>query len=355
MVQDLVDQAGTNYLKMIQSVSKFVLPLAAQVFERSRAASQGADLIIHSFLLTSTGIGLAQEQGIPNISAQLFPIFSSTAAFPGPTFPDLPLGDGYRRLTHQIISQTFKSGSRYLYQKIRRKTPALPELTSWIPGDQGVRHIPILYGFSSHVVPKPQDWDTHAHLTGYWLLDGQMEQPPPQNAVDFTQSGPPPLSIAFGSTMTKKLPEIKRKVTAALIQCQQRGIIISRQIDPEINSPDILQLDYAPYSWLFKHSAAVIHHGGAGTTARGLMAGVPNITLPFTSDQPFWGRQVHALGAGPRAIPVRGLTTLKLIRAINQAITDQNMKARAQKIGEKLSQEDGSAQAVKIIESYLAS
>ena len=355
MVQDLVDQAGTNFFQMIQSVSKFVFPLAAQVFEQSRVACQGADLIIHSFLLTSTGIGLAQELGIPNISAQLFPVFSSTSDFPAPTFLDLPLGKRYRRLTHQLISRTFKSGSRYLYQRIRKKSPTLPELTSWIPGDLGVGQIPILYAFSSHVVPRPQDWDKNAHLTGYWLLDQQSEQSPPQEAVDFLRSGPPPITIAFGSTRTQKLEAIQQKVIQALVSCNQRGIIISEKPQPTFSAPHLLQLEYAPYRWLFKRSTAVIHHGGAGTTARGLMAGIPNIILPFTSDQPFWGRQVHALGAGPKPIPPRGLTVSGLIRAIDQTITDQAMRSRAQNIGVKISQEDGSSEAVRIIESVLVS
>jgi sterol 3beta-glucosyltransferase len=353
LVQALVDQSGTNRVQMFQSMSKFIIPLAAQVFEQSRRACQDADLILHSFLLTSTGIGLGKELGIPNISAQLFPVFSTTSAFPAPTFPDLPLGPGYRRLTHKLVSQTFKWGSRFLYQRVRKENPHLPELTEWIPGDLGNGEIPILYGFSSHVVPQPRDWKDNTHLSGYWIINKGDEPSPSRKIMDFLQAGPPPITIAFGSTKTRKLEEIKHKVIAALSHNRQRAIIVAEQPDPKFTSQELLQIDYAPYSWLFERSMAIIHHGGAGTTARGLLAGVPNIILPFTSDQPFWGRQVYTLGAGPKPIPANNLSIKALSTAIDQVIKDQKMRTQAKRIGKLLEAEDGTSQALNIIENYL--
>jgi UDP:flavonoid glycosyltransferase YjiC (YdhE family) len=355
LVQDLVDQSRTNRIGIFLSMSKFIIPLAVQVFESSRVACQDADLILHSFLLTSTGIELGKELGIPTISAQLFPVFSTTSAFPAPTFPDLPLGGGYRRLTHKLVSQTFKWGSRYLYQRVRKDNPHLPELTTWIPGDLGSAEIPILYGFSSHVVPQPSEWGKHTHLTGYWTLNNEDESEPAPAIRDFLEAGSPPFTVAFGSTQSKKLGDITRKVLTALTQSKQRVILVSGHTDPGFSSPEVLQVDYVPYNWLFERSAAIIHHGGAGTTARGLMAGVPTIILPFTSDQPFWGRRVYALGAGPRPLPARNLTVKALTEAIDQALKDQEMRKSADRISKQLKKEDGTSQALKIIQEYLES
>ena len=63
-------------------------------------------------------------------------------------------------------------------------------------------------------------------------------------------------------------------------------------------SSDFLEINEAPHSWLLPKCRAVIHHGGAGTTAAGLRAGIPNIVVPLTGDQVFWGQRVAALGAG---------------------------------------------------------
>ncbi len=354
LVQDLIDQAGTNGLQMFSSMAKFVIPLASQVFSQSRDACRDADAILHSFLLTSTGIGLGGELGIPTISAQLFPVFSSTTDFPAPTFPDLPLGGAYRQLTHNMVTRSFKWGSRMLYNWLRMKNPHLPKLTEWAPGNKGMKQIPILYGFSSHVVPRPTDWAANSHITGYWLLDDEYVQDPPSEAVDFLRSGQPPVTVALGSTRTRRFGEIKRIVIKALADCKQRGIIVTDQLKSVQVSPDLLEINHAPYDWLFKRSAAIVHHGGAGTTARGLLAGVPNIVIPFTSDQPFWGRQVFSLGAGPQSIPARSLTEKKLAGAINQAINDQIMRSKVIRVSELLNNEDGTSQAVRIIENYLA-
>jgi UDP:flavonoid glycosyltransferase YjiC (YdhE family) len=109
---------------------------------------------------------------------------------------------------------------------------------------------------------------------------------------------------------------------------------------------------HVPYGWLFKRSAAVIHHGGAGTTGKGLTAGVPNIVLPFTSDQPFWGRRVQLLGAGPKPIPAKRLSVSELTKAINLAVNDADMRKQARLVGEALQREDGVARAVDILEKY---
>jgi sterol 3beta-glucosyltransferase len=100
--------------------------------------------------------------------------------------------------------------------------------------------------------------------------------------------------------------------------------------------------------------AALVHHGGAGTVGAGLRAGVPNVVVPFTSDQPFWGRRVFALGVGPEPIPARRLTADALASAIAQAVGDEAMRARAQALGERIRDEDGVARAIAVLQGCLA-
>ena len=105
-----------------------------------------------------------------------------------------------------------------------------------------------------------------------------------------------------------------------------------------------------PYSWLFPQMTAVVHHGGAGTTAAGLAAGVPSILAPFMGDQPFWAQRVHQLGVGPKPIPRRRLTVERLSAAIHIAVTDDTMRAAAARLGERIREEDGVARAVAVIQ-----
>jgi UDP:flavonoid glycosyltransferase YjiC (YdhE family) len=96
--------------------------------------------------------------------------------------------------------------------------------------------------------------------------------------------------------------------------------------------------------------AAVVHHGGAGTTAAGLVAGVPSILIPFFGDQPFWGQHVAQLGVGPGPIPRKQLTAERLAQALETALTDQTMRRRAAELGARIQAEDGIEGAVKVVE-----
>jgi sterol 3beta-glucosyltransferase len=109
-------------------------------------------------------------------------------------------------------------------------------------------------------------------------------------------------------------------------------------------------IDSTPHSWLFPRVAAVIHHGGAGTTAAGFRAGVPSIVIPFNFDQPFWGQRVYKLGVGPVPIPRSKLTVDRLAQAIHEAVTNTAMRQRAAELGLKIQAEDGIANAAKIIQ-----
>jgi sterol 3beta-glucosyltransferase len=97
--------------------------------------------------------------------------------------------------------------------------------------------------------------------------------------------------------------------------------------------------------------AAVVHHGGAGTTHYGLRAGVPSIIVPFFADQPFWGYRVTKLGLGPAPIPRKKLTTKRLAKAILKAINDKEMRQRAAELGKELKEEKGVDNAVSIIQN----
>ena len=109
-------------------------------------------------------------------------------------------------------------------------------------------------------------------------------------------------------------------------------------------------VDSLPFGWLFPQMAALVHHGGAGTTSMGLRAGVPAIVTPFMGDQPFWGRRVYELGVGPQPIPRRHLTVDRLAGSIRAAVSDISMQEKAARLGERIRAENGVARAVAVIE-----
>ena len=115
---------------------------------------------------------------------------------------------------------------------------------------------------------------------------------------------------------------------------------------------DIFILESAPHSWLFPRMAAVVHHGGAGTTAAGLRAGVPSVIIPHGNDQFAWGRRVYELGVGSKPIPRKNLTAEKLADAIKFALSKEN-KDTAKNLGMKIQSETGAESAAKVIADCL--
>jgi sterol 3beta-glucosyltransferase len=116
---------------------------------------------------------------------------------------------------------------------------------------------------------------------------------------------------------------------------------------------EVLLVDEVPHDWLFPRMAAVVHHGGAGTTAAGLRAGIPTVIAPYFGDQFFWGQRVQALGVGPAPIPQKRLTSQALAAAIQTAVQDPTMRSQARRLGDRIRQENGVAEAVGLIHHYL--
>ena len=354
LAHDMVTRAGTNSLRTVLAISRFIEPLAVQAFRSMQAWSAGADLIVHSFLTTRAGFELAQERGIPSLSAQFFPAFAPTAAFPAPVFPDLPMGGRYRRLTHEIVMQIFRRGGDLIYRRVRRADPSLPPLGPW-PFQAALASRPlILFAFSRHVIPPAPEWSGIADVTGYWLPGCPPGWSPPPEVERFLE-GEAPVYIGLGSGSAAGRGAWIIAAAAALQEVGARGVLdLGMGSPPEPRLPaSILAVRDLPHTWLFPRMAAVVHHGGAGTTGAGLAAGRPTVVIPTSSDQPFWGRRVHALGVGPAPIPIRRLKTETLTRALSIVLNDPGVSARAAELGERLRAEDGVGVAVDRISRLL--
>jgi sterol 3beta-glucosyltransferase len=106
---------------------------------------------------------------------------------------------------------------------------------------------------------------------------------------------------------------------------------------------DSIVIGEMPHEWLFPRMAAAVHHAGAGTTAAGLRAGIPAVSVPKLGDQPFWAARLAALGAAPPPIAFKRLTAPALGAAIRDAITRPSYRAQAQALASQIAREDGTA------------
>ncbi len=348
LARGMVTQAGTNWPRMVFALSRFIAPLAARAYRMVIELASEADLIVHSFLMTRAGAEIAVQRGVPSISAQFFPVFAPTASFPAVVFPDLPLGGLYRRLTHNFVTQVFWRGGDLLYRRARKEDPGLPPLGGWPFAASNASRPPILFAFSRYVVPPAPEWEGFAQVTGYWTLGPPPGWSPPVDLMRFLDQDVPPVYVGLGSGGSAEGGAWVASARSALEQVGARGILdlASSDLSEEHLPPSIFAVRGIPHAWLFPRMAAIVHHGGAGTTGASLTAGKPTIVIPTASDQPFWGRRVHALGAGPAPIAVRALTAPRLARAISTATSDAAIRTSAAELGKQILSEDGIGVAV---------
>ncbi|HET9914536.1 MAG TPA: glycosyltransferase [Anaerolineales bacterium] len=344
------NSAGYNFIKMIREMMDHAIDIGADILRQTEEACKDADLIIHTFAHAVGAHTLAREKNIPDIHVQTFPMFVATGDYPNVTMPDLRL-PFLNRLTHTLSGKITWWTSQFGFERVRRRAGLPKRKLYWPFGNDPLRpRTPILCAWSPSLLPASSDWPPDVHVTGYYFFPPNDSYQPPAELQSFLQADKPPVCITFGSMVNRDAERINRVVREALKQTANRGIVLSGWGGIEAaSSKDVLYLEAAPHDWLLPRCKVVIHHGGAGTTAAGLRAGIPNVVVPFTADQPFWGRRVHVMGAGPRAILVKDLSVEKLTQAIAEAETNA-LRERARFLSQAMRNEDGVSKAVHLIE-----
>jgi len=218
------------------------------------------------------------------------------------------------------------------------------------------QHLPVMCAYSKHVLPPPTGWPEWHHIAGYWFLDESPDWEPPAEVARFLADGPPPVFVGFGSMEDQQPERMTATVVKALEASGQRGIIQSGWMGlGSMHLPEsILQVDSLPHSWLFPKMAAVVHHGGSGTTAAGLRAGVPSIITPVLGDQLFWAQRIEQLGVGFSPATFHKLTAEPLAAAIDRAVHDSGVRECAAAMGTRIRDENGVAHTVRLIEELVS-
>jgi len=347
--------SADNPLKLVFSFNKlrsFVFDLQKDFFD----ACIGSDAIVYHPGVP-IGYFVARTLKIPSILATPFPM-TPTKEYPSLLFyGTVRLGRKFNFLTHKILEKAMWFASSSAIKRFWQKEFGhAPEDFACPFGRQNSKNLPTVISCSNYVFPRPHDWPEHVTSTGYWFLDDEVGWKPSSGLLDFIQRGSPPLFVGFGSIVdSASAVQTTELIIDALKRSGQRGILATGWNAMSKTDPvpeEIFMLESAPHSWLFPRMAAVIHHGGAGTTAAALRAGVPSIVIPYSNDQFAWGKRVHELGVGAKPIPRKKLTADKLSDAIQFVLTKE-IKDAAQELGIKIQSENGAETATKIISNCL--
>jgi sterol 3beta-glucosyltransferase len=332
------------------SIRGEVFPVMRTMLEDSWTVARSRQLdVIVAHQKSLAAPHLAEKLDIPHVRALTVPMLTPTREFPLPGIVRRNLGAVLNRASYRLVNLLTRPYAG-LIRDWRSESLALrPRANPPAP-------VRTLYCYSPNLVATPLDWPPNTIATGFWLREERSDAKPLNPDLEsFLATGAPPIYIGFGSSVGPNPAHLGAVVGDAVGQVGIRAVIASGwgALSGVQSNSKMMVIKSAPHRSLFPRVSAVVHHGGAGTTAAGLLASRPTIICPFQGDQHFWGAAVHRAGAGPEPMPVNKLATSRLASAIQTANDDADMRARAAELSERIAQENGADRACEQIERAL--
>ena len=345
--------AAGSVLTMARRMAAYIHDITDEVDRDIQAICADRELIIAHMLIADRAASVAERHGQRLMVLMTVPVVP-TGAWTSPVIDAALPGDLLRRLSHTLAHRVFWYASRGDLNRGRARLglplATRPAVDSLVGGGT-----PILSLHSRHLLPAPPDWPAHCQVVGTPCPDPPMrallgEQAMSDGVSAFLDRGEAPFFIGFGS-MPVLDPAAMLEITGAALEAVGGRAIIGAgwtRLPPSAQSPRICTVGAVDHDRLLPRCAAMIHHGGTGTTAAAARAGIPAGVLSVFGDQHFWGRQVEALGIGVHA-RFRRLTRERLIGML-RALRDPARIARAAAVGEQMRAEDTNALLLSAVE-----
>lgn len=335
----LIRQQARNTVVGLMRGMQFGFEMLEKSHEDILALARKADLVI---VPTAVAAGKNESEllGLPYLSVSLMPWAIPWDDLARPFFT---------RIAYRVINGLVHLITTRPLNKIRKKL-GLPPVGKEGFTSPRLNLIPV-----SPLVHEPNPlWEAHHHAVGFWYAQAPAAWAPEAGLLDFLENGEPPVLVSLGAM---SLGDQDAFETAAMFvnAVEQAGLrAVIQGWDAGIKDlslpPGIYPAGPMPHSWLLPHCMGIVHHGGYGTTAAGLQAGIPSLVIPHIADQFYWGQRVFELGVGPKAIKRTNLNTDKLTTALEELTQNKNLRNSAEKLGESIRSENGVEKAVELID-----
>jgi len=338
----LKGQGTRNPFSILGSLAAYLGDEVPLCFQQTRAAVGDADLVVTTIHLAAHSA--SEAAGVPCRTVLYTPQLLPSRSHPPVAIPPQNLPGWLNRSLWWAMARAFDLLFRGPVNRERTKLGLNP-VSQFLEHARGRN--PIVAG-DAQFASVPADVDEGIVQTGALVMpvSGCLEP----GVEAFLQEGTPPIYVGFGSTPDSRPEETGRLMTDAVCGMERRGILCGGWAGfGKIKlPPDVLRIDDAPHALLFPRVAVVVHHGGAGTTAAALRAGVPQVVIPHLGDQFFHGRRVRDLGVGVCISRAR-LNESRLASAIQEVLTQPGIAARARELADSLRGTDGVGDTVEAL------
>ena len=298
-------------------VPRLTAELIATWFDTVAAAAEGCDALVASGVIPAAvgARSVAEKLGIHCVHVSYCPIF-----LPSPHHRPHPLPG--RRLPpevtdNRVLWELDAEGYNEVFgpalntQRVANGLPPVRNVRDYLLGGHPwLAADPVL-------APWPEPANPGVVQTGAWILPD--ERPLPVGLEAFLDAGPPPVYVGFGSM---RAPQDIARVAIEAIRAQGRRALVAcgwAGLAPIDDRDDCFAVGEVNQQALFGRVAAVVHHGGAGTTTTATRAGAPQVVVPQWADQPYWASRVAGLGIGV-AHDVQAPTAGSLSAALSTAL-----------------------------------
>lgn len=344
-----------NPVRQVQMILQYGMdPVVDAMYEAARALCADSDVVVGHFFVHPLRVA-AEKAGIPLVTVNVVHNCQPSALLRPPGMPEL--GRWSYSLGWALVRRVVNAIFLPRVNALRRREGLRPQrdvmTEAWVAPQLN------LIAVSPQFCTPPPDWDARHRVCGF--LDpplGATSEALPEGMEEFLDSGAAPVYLSFGSMMLDSPDYIRDTVSIWIRAVREVGCRAILQYpasatDLPATGRQVLAVRRAPYARVFPRCAAIVHHGGAGTTQSSLLAGRPSVVVAHIADQIFWGQELQRLGAAGPALTRRRLTAPRLARALRLVLASPEMARRASALGHAMAQEDGAGNAVRYIEEMM--
>ena len=364
--QDLMEsEAGQRWLASgnVRAFTKALTEISSQHFETSmretRVACAGADVVIGGILAEDVAQVYGEAEGAPLVTLHSAPV-RRTSAYAHPLVTNRSRTRAFNDLTGALFDLVWWKETRDETRRAREDTGLSQVRTSLAKRHSGPNDLE-LQAYDPLLVPK-LDWGQRRPLVGFLTMDEELRAAVGETGLDpalrsWLAAGDPPVFFGFGSMPVRDPAQIVSMITEVSQHLGVRALISAgwgRLEALEPDNPAVTVVGAVDHGAVLSRCVAAVHHGGAGTLAASLGAGIPTVVCSVFADQPFWGARLVDLGVGAH-LRFKDLDGVRLEKALRSVLTPE-MRTAAAELGPRLrSGPDAAREAADRVEHVAAS